>query len=486
MAKNLILKNVIYKFFLESFRLFIPLFTFPYIYRIFKPEIIGKIEFSQSISNYFFVFAGFGVYTYGLREISRVRNDEKQREELFTNLFIISIISSFLVAIVYLIYIFFKFDDNIILKKMLLLNSIHIISYIFYIEWINEAFENYKFISRKTIFIKILNLIFIFILIKGENDFYKYLFLLNIFIFFNNFISFIYIKKYVKFNIKKLKIRKYLFPLGMILLISNVNILYTQLDKIALGFYSKQIEEVAYYSVGQKIMSVFMALIMSIISVTIPRLSFYLGQNRRKEYVDMFNEIFSFIYFLIFPLGIGMIVLSKEMALFFGGNKYLSAQVTICMFGIRIIFVVIETILSHYVIFLNQKEKIMANIYMICGIFNFLMKYLLIKYNYFNATSAILTTTIAEIMIIILNYYYINKYLKLNLKIFKIKNLKYFIFSMTFFIFNYFIKILNLKMVVHFISVFLLCGMFYIILLALVKDECIKKIFNKLQEIKNF
>ena len=35
------------------------------------------------------------------------------------------------------------------LKNMLLINSIHLIAYIFYIEWINEAFENYKFISDK-------------------------------------------------------------------------------------------------------------------------------------------------------------------------------------------------------------------------------------------------------------------------------------------------------------------------------------------------
>ena len=81
---NSILKNIIYKFSLEILRIFIPIISVPYIYRIFRPEIMGNIEFSQSISGYFFIFAGFGVYTYGLREVSRVRNDEKKRNKLFT------------------------------------------------------------------------------------------------------------------------------------------------------------------------------------------------------------------------------------------------------------------------------------------------------------------------------------------------------------------------------------------------------------------
>ena len=316
MKSNSITKNIIYKFLLEVLRVFIPVISVPYIYRIFKPEIMGNIEFSQSISGYFFLFAGFGVYTYGLREVSRVRNDERKRNKLFTELFIISIVSSIFVTVMYLFYVYFKFDSSILLKNMLLINSIQLISYIFYIEWINEAFENYKFISQKTIFVKVLNLICILFFIKMSDDFYKYLFLINIFIFLNNFISFLYIKKYIKFNFKNLKIRKYMFPLGMILLISNINILYTQLDKIALGFYSKDISEVAYYGVAQKVMSILMVIIMSIISVTMPRLSFYLGQNKKEEYEKLFNRIFPFIYFLLFPIGVGIIILSREISLF--------------------------------------------------------------------------------------------------------------------------------------------------------------------------
>ena len=477
---NSILKNIIYKFSLEILRIFIPIISVPYIYRIFKPEIMGQIEFSQSIVGYFFIFAGFGVYTYGLREISRVRDDEKKRNKLFTELFLISTVSSIFVTVIYLSYVYFKFNSNILLKNMLLINSIHIISYIFYIEWINEAFENYKFISQKTIFVKVLNLICIFLFIKISDDFYKYLFLINIFVFLNNFISFIYIRKYIKFDFKNLKIKKYMFPLGITILISNMAILYTQLDKIALGFYSKEISEVAYYGVAQKVMSILMVIIMSIISVTIPRLSFYLGQNKRDEYEKMFNKIFPFIYLLLFPIGVGIIILSREISIFFGGTAYLPAQAVMIVFGMRIIIVTVETILTNHVIFLNKKEKIVAAIYGICGITNFIMKYFLIRFSYFNAASAIFTTMFAEILIIILNVYYIKKYLKLKLEVFKSKNLKYLVFSLLFFPIGYILRKFEFHYMIYSIITFILCAGVYFILLLITKDRCVKEILEKI------
>ena len=271
-----------------------------------------------------------------------------------------------------------------------------------------------------------------------------------------------------------------MFPLGITILISNMAILYTQLDKIALGFYSKEISEVAYYGVAQKVMSILMVIIMSIISVTIPRLSFYLGQNKKDEYEKMFNKIFPFIYLLLFPIGIGIIILSREISIFFGGTAYLPAQAVMIVFGMRIIVVTVETILTNHVIFLNKKEKIVAAIYGICGITNFIMKYFLIKFSYFNAASAIFTTMFAEILIIILNVYYIKKYLKLKLEVFKSKNLKYLVFSFLFFPIGYILRKFEFHYMIYSIITFISCSGVYFILLLITKDRCVKEILEKI------
>lgn len=479
MVKISILKNVIYRFTLETLRVLIPVITVPYIYRLFNPEIMGNIEFSQSISGYALIFSGFGVYNYGLREISRIRDDKNKKDKLFTELFIISTISSIIVTVLYFIYIFLKFSNAGILTNMLLINSIQIISTIFYIEWINEAFENYKFISQKTIIVKLINIVFIFVFVKVSTDFYMYLFLINIFVFINNFISFIYIKKYIKFSFKNINMTKHIFSLFVILLIFNINMLYTQFDRLMLGFYLKDMKEVAYYAVSYKIMSLIFLLITAIISVSMPRLSFYLGENDTQSYNSLLEKLFRFSYFLLFPLSVGIIILRKEVVLFFGGNAYLPAEILIAIFGIRLIINATEGLLSNQVMFLHQKEKKMTIIYAVGACLNFIFKYFLIRFQIFSAVSAILTTMIAEMLVIFLDYFYIRKYLGLKLKIINFNNLKYLLFSLAFCSSPFIFEKLRPNYILYSLCIIISSFLIYTSLLLITKDKCLDEILSK-------
>lgn len=74
-----ILKNSIYKVIVEVLRIIVPIITIPYVYRKFNPTLMGNIEISQSIITFFSIFAGFGVYAYGLREISYIRRKKEEK-----------------------------------------------------------------------------------------------------------------------------------------------------------------------------------------------------------------------------------------------------------------------------------------------------------------------------------------------------------------------------------------------------------------------
>ena len=144
MSEQKILKNFLYKSVVDLLKIIIPIITIPYIYRIFSPEIMGKIEFSLSITSYFFIFVGFGVEKYGLREISKVRDNLEERNRIFSELFILVFMSVLLVFLSYLIYIYIIFNNNVLMKKMLLICSLQVLSYFCFVEWVNEALENYQ------------------------------------------------------------------------------------------------------------------------------------------------------------------------------------------------------------------------------------------------------------------------------------------------------------------------------------------------------
>lgn len=482
MKNKSLLKNFIYKITLNIFNIVLPLLTIPYVYRLFNPSILGEIEFTQSLMNYFLIFAGFGVYNYGLREISQIRDDKIKREKLFSELFLISLLSSIIVFIIYIGYIFFKFNNSVLLRNFLLINAISIFSCIFYIEWINEAFENYNFITKKTIFIKIVSVICIFLLLKKNTDFYKYLLIVNGAGFFNNIFSFFYIRKNIKIDFNNLALKKYLLPLLTIILINNINILYTNLDKITLGFYTTP-SEVAYYGMGQKVMTIILMIVMTIISVSIPRLSYYLGENK-DEYIKLLNKILKYIACLIFPMAFGIYALKEEIAIFFGGSEYIAARLVVGMFGIRMIVMTYESILSNQVIFLYKKEKVIVFILGICALVNILLKYILIKKYFrleYTPTSAVLTTTLAECLIIFFNLCYIKKYLKIKIKIFSKNTIIYVGVSLLFIPIARFIKTFELNYIQTSLIVIVLCSLTYLLMLIIIKDECVIEVLNKLK-----
>ncbi|MCX0392569.1 oligosaccharide flippase family protein, partial [Clostridium perfringens] len=100
MSKS-ISKNIIFKFLLNIFNVVVPIIIGPYVLRVLGPDLMGTINFSQTIYGYFFIFAGFGVYQYGLREISRVRDDKKKLSQVYTSLFTLTFITNILTTIGY-------------------------------------------------------------------------------------------------------------------------------------------------------------------------------------------------------------------------------------------------------------------------------------------------------------------------------------------------------------------------------------------------
>ena len=101
MKKNTLFKNTIYKSILSLVNIVIPIIIGPYIVRLLDVNLYGTYNRVLSEFQIFLAFASFGVYNYGVREISRIRNDKKATSKLFSNLFLISLFSNILVLIIY-------------------------------------------------------------------------------------------------------------------------------------------------------------------------------------------------------------------------------------------------------------------------------------------------------------------------------------------------------------------------------------------------
>ncbi|WP_028855338.1 oligosaccharide flippase family protein [Psychrilyobacter atlanticus] len=480
--KKSITKNFIYSMLLNIMNLVVPILITPFIFKKLGPESIGEVEFTYSLAKYFLIIATFGTLTYGLRELSKVKDNKKQSNLVFSEIYSIKILMTLLCTATYYVYVYIQFREKETYGLFLILGGL-IISNLFNIEWVNRAYENFKFIAIKTIIIRLIYIILIVLLIKDKNSKQLYLSLIVINEMLNYIVSYIYIfKNNISYRVKDVKISnlKYHFKLLLVIvLMINANVLYTQFDKIMLGFYSTK-NEVAYYSIGQKVMGISYTIVMTMVSVSVPRLSYYLA-NEKEKYYKLLNKLIEFLSLLVIPMSIGIIGLSKEIILFFGGTQYLEADLSIKYFGFRLVVAGAAGILNGQILFLHKKEKIIFKFLVISGILNVILKFSLIRFENLNSSTAILTTIIAEIFCISLYYSYIIKKLKISLNRYKAIR-TYVVISFAFIPTIYFIKQFSFQYILTIIFSIIVCIVIYTIGLLMAKDKSfleIIKIINR-------
>lgn len=479
MSKSLF-KNTFFKGILSLFNIIIPLLITPYVYRILSPNIIGHIEYGTTLYTYFGLFGALGIYNYGLREISKYRNNKKKVISIYRDLFNIGIVSNCFVLIFYYICICI-FPSETTLKFILLIMGGNLVANIFYVEWLNEAFEEFKFITIKTIIIRIISIIFIFLLVKSPLDYITYVIIITAVVFINNIISFIYIQQKLHINIfqplQNINWRLYLPPLFFILILNNSNLLYTMLDRTMLGNFSTM-DEVAFYSVGQKITEIIKGLVMTLVFVSLPRLAYYY-EEAPDNYKNNIKKLIRTMLMIILPTSIGIILLSKEIIILFAGQSYLSAVPALKVFGFRLIILAIEAILTQQIIFLHGKERILVILNLICGGINLVLSFILL--NHLTPTLAITTTVFAECCFLATCLWYIKSKLHLNTGLWQKGNLKYIILSLLFIPI-----VLLLHKFIHSIYWFVFlamtsCTIVYVIGLWQTKDIIFIEIINRVQ-----
>lgn len=479
-------KNIFFKFLLNIFNLVIPILIGPYAVRKLGPEVMGTINFSQTIFAYFYIFAGFGVYQYGLREISRVRNDKEKLSNVFTSLFVFTFITNIITAIIYIVFIYNQYYGTETYIACLIL-TFNLLSNIFYIEWMNEGLENFGFITIKTIIVRMIYVILLFFSVKSSNNLKEYMILLVLYTFLNNIISFLFVKRKVKFNFSKMNLVQHIKPMFLVVILSNANILYTQLDRFMLGEFVSVIS-VGYYTTAQNISNIINSLLLTVITVTIPRLSHYVAKENDYEYLRLLDKISRMYFLILFPTSIGMFLLSTEIILLYGGAEYIASIPMMMVFSLYIITLGYDTILSNQVMYTRGKEKKQVEIIFIGGLINLILNILLLIFGVFNGTTAVITTLIANICIIVLENLYVRKVLKIKFNIFSMNKTKYLFISLIFipitfvirkFTNNLFSSIELTALVVSVITV-IVNGLVYLTILAIIKDENLIEFKNKL------
>lgn len=313
-------KNFIYNAILTMSGYIFPLMVYPYVSRVLGVANIGACNFVDSIVEYFTILSMMGMNTIGIREIAKCKNDQQKLDNVFSQLFSLNTLTTITAIIILII------ATNIVPKFAPYKDLLYIgVGKLFFnymlINWFFQGLENFKYIAARTIFVKILFIISVFLFVKTETDVKLYYFLVALTWAGNGIINFIYAKKYVSFNFT-LKINKAIIGSFFILGVYwFMNSMYTTLNVAFLGFATNDIE-VGYYTTANKLLTVIMTMFTALTSVMVPRVSVALKSNDNSEAKALIRKAINALMLFAIPLIFFVFPFSQELIYLMSGKGY--------------------------------------------------------------------------------------------------------------------------------------------------------------------
>lgn len=313
-------KNFIYNAILTMSGYIFPLMVYPYVSRVLGVANIGACNFVDSIVEYFTILSMMGMNTIGIREIAKCKNDQQKLDNVFSQLFSLNTLTTITAIIILII------ATNIVPKFAPYKDLLYIgVGKLFFnymlINWFFQGLENFKYIAARTIFVKILFVISVFLFVKTETDVKLYYFLVALTWAGNGIINFIYAKKYVSFNFT-LKINKAIIGSFFILGVYwFMNSMYTTLNVAFLGFATNDIE-VGYYTTANKLLTVIMTMFTALTSVMVPRVSVALKSNDNSEAKALIRKAINALMLFAIPLIFFVFPFCQELIYLMSGKGY--------------------------------------------------------------------------------------------------------------------------------------------------------------------
>lgn len=406
MKEKSLKKNAFYSELKVFLSLVFPLITFPYVSRILLPEGIGKVNFANTIVNYFVLISSLGIGGYANRETAKLKEDRKALSIFFKEIITINTFSCIIAYILFFIALYFipKFSAY---KTLLLICCINIPFSIFGIDWLYSANEEFRYLTIRSFIVQVICVIYLFIFVRTKEDIAFYaLFgvLINIG---NNIINFFVAGKFIDFKIKtRLKLKQHMKPIFVFWGITVITTIYSLFDTTMLGFLSTN-TEVGYYTASTKFVHMILGMLTAITAVLLPRFTDLIKNNDKTNFNDLVNKSINILILLSIPITIGIILLSKSMILLLSGEQYLPSVSSMIIISPIIIIISFGSLIGGQLLPSLGKEKISLYSYIVGVTINITLNSILIpKYG---AAGAAIGTVFAELSVTLFQSIYARK-----------------------------------------------------------------------------
>lgn len=384
--------------------------TAPYVSRVLKIDGIGIYSYTSSVQSYFLLIAALGTATYGAREISRVRDSKEKYSKLFWEIEGLTIITTGLCIIAWLVFSMFSVKYEI--YYYLLLPSLF--ATMLDISWFFNGLEKISLVLSRNVSIRFIGIILTFILVKTKSDLPTYFIIQSCTPLCANVLMWLELPKILgKCQFKSLRPLSHLKSTFMYFVPTIASSIYLLLDKVLIGVITNDVAENGYYTQAERVINILKNVVfMAINSVVGVRISYLYEMKKMDEIKNRIEYSFNYLAFTGFGCVFGIWAVSSMFIPLFYGEGYEKSIIILNLFAPILLCCSVSSCLNaQYYVPVGRRAE--CTKYIVVGaIVNVILNLLLISR--FASIGAVIASVIAEGVIGILFWHNSNNIISLK------------------------------------------------------------------------
>lgn len=396
-------KNFLYNMVYQILIIFLPLVTAPYISRILGVEGMGTYSYHFAVSNYFVLFTGLGIGSYGSRCIAEAREDKRKLSQVFTDIYTFKLSISLITLSVYLFYCFtWQNGDTISLVF-----TLFVVSGVLDISWLFFGLEKFRITVTRNVVIKIGTVVLMFAFVKERADLWKYVLIISGGTCVSQLYLWTSLKRYIlpcRPDIRN--IRHHIKPIFVLFIPVIAYSIYKIMDKIMLGSMTDMYQS-GLYENAERLVNIPIGVITALGVVMLPRMTHLVtsGQTEKGSYyMDISIKLVSMLSSAIV---FGLLGVSNVFSPVYFGSEFTECAPIINLLGITVFFVSWANVIRTQYLIPKRLDKVYV-ISACCGaVCNLSLNLLLIPL--YGARGAAIGTIAAEFLLMFMQAFLIRK-----------------------------------------------------------------------------
>lgn len=450
-----------------------PLITYPYVSRILGVTNIGVCSYVDSIITYFMLFSMLGVASVGVREIAKCRSDQQEINRLTSGLIFINL-SLTLLAILILIILTFSVSLFHPYKEFLLVGIVKLFFNVFLIEWFFQGLQNFKYITIRSVVIRIIYVVAIFVFVKSKEDTICYYALTSGTVVINALCNWIYAHRFFSFTLCSLRLRDLIFFVASFGYYKILTSLYTTFNVFFLGTVSGS-EEVGYFSTATKLNGIIMAVFTAFTTVMVPHVAQLMKNGDQKELQLIASRSFSLISRSSLPIIAWCIANAPLVIKIIAGPGYEGAIIPFRLIIVLILVIGIEQVaIQQFLMASSNSSKPVIKLSTIGAVVGLTINFCITPF--LSSIGSAIAWGLSESVVLVFGLYYLKRTMGISYGITNYKSLIYHVLI-------YSITIIPIVLFVSDQIKIALYSSICVLILFVIQDKDIVLMFSKRKQI---